>query len=62
MELLTFDVADAESDRFICTMRMPYNPLFRIKLEDIADFIYQKRPTLKYKKIAIEIKTVIRSI
>ena len=49
---LTFDIMDAVTERFICTMRMPNTPW--TKLEDITDYIFQKRPSLKYRKISIE--------
>lgn len=53
--LLIFDVADRNTDRFICTMRMPINPLFKITITDILNFVYQKRPSLKNRKITIEL-------
>ena len=54
-DVLTFDVADAETDRFICSMSIPYNPLFRLRLTEILEHLYSKRPTLKYRKIIIEL-------
>lgn len=38
------------NDRFVCTLRMPYCPLFKVKLEDVMNFALQKRPTLKHQK------------
>lgn len=54
-KFIEFDIADAETDRFIDTMRMPVNPMFKVSLGEIIDFVYTKRPTLKYRKIQIEI-------
>lgn len=54
-DFLTFDVADAMTDRFICTLHMPVSPLFRVSIDEITAFVYQKRPTLKYRKIIIEL-------
>ena len=53
--MLIFDVADALTDRYIATMKMPYNPLLKLDLQEIVDFVYTKRPTLKYRKIIIEL-------
>ena len=53
--VLTFDVADAMTDDFICTLRMPFCPLFNLQPQDILEFVYSKRPTLKYRKIVIEL-------
>ena len=55
IEMLIFDVADALTDRYIATMKMPYNPLLKLDLQEIVDFVYTKRPTLKYRKIIIEL-------
>lgn len=52
---LTFDVADAVTDRFICTMKMPVNPLFKVTLQQVLDYVYSKRPTLRYQDIIIEL-------
>lgn len=54
-KFIEFDIADAETDRFIDTMRMPVNPMFKVSLQQIIDFVYTKRPTLKYRKIQIEL-------
>lgn len=55
VKVLTFDVVDAVTDRFITTMRMPVDPLFKLNLQEILNFIYSKRPTLRYQKIIIEL-------
>ena len=34
--ILKFDVADAKTDRFICTMKMPFNPLFKLDLQPLG--------------------------
>lgn len=52
---LKFDVADAVTDDFICTLRMPFCPLFKLEMQDILAFVYMKRPTLRYRKIVIEL-------
>lgn len=54
-DVITFDVADARTDRFICTMTMPVGQRKKISITEILDFIYSRRPTLKYKKIIIEL-------
>lgn len=54
-KFLSFDVADQDTNDFICTMKMPVTPLFKVSLEEIMSFVYTKRPTLKYRKIIIEI-------
>ncbi len=50
---LTFDVMDVQTERFICTLSMPYCPLFPVTNKQVLDFVYKKRPTLKYRKIRI---------
>lgn len=54
-KVLIFDVADAITDRFICTMRMPVNPLFKLTLQQVLNFVFQQRPSLKRRKIVIEL-------
>lgn len=56
MSLLKFDIADYATDRFICTMRMPYATGTSVSPEALMAFIYSKRPTLRYRKIVIEEK------
>ena len=53
--ILKFDVADAKTDRFICTMKMPFNPLFKLTVQQVIDFVFQKRPSLINREIVIEI-------
>lgn len=53
--LLIFDVADRNTDRFICTMRMPFNPMSKLSIKDVFKFVYEKRPSLKNRKITIEL-------
>lgn len=45
---IQFDVMQGE--HFVCTLRMPYNPLFRVSIDDIVEYAYSKRPTLRYEK------------
>ena len=54
--ILTFDIADERTDRFICTMKMPVGNIFNITPQDILKYIYTLRPTLKYREIVIELK------
>lgn len=54
-QYLDIDVVDRNTDRFICSLRMPWNPLFGLSLKEVLDFVYQKRPTLKYRQIVIEV-------
>lgn len=49
-KFLSFDVMKNGGEDFVCTMEMPYNPLFKLKLQEVLDYILSKRPTLKYKK------------
>ena len=51
--ILTFDVADFETDKFICTMSMPFTP--PLNMERVLKFVYSKRPSLRYRKIVIEL-------
>lgn len=54
-DTLTFDVADARTDHFICTLQMPVVPLVKMSFQQVLNFVYSKRPTLKYRKIIIEL-------
>ena len=54
--MLTFDVADSRTDRFIATIRMKVNPLFRLSLQEVISYVYTKMPTLKYRDIKLEFK------
>lgn len=54
-KVLKFDVADAKTDRFICTMEMPFNPLFKVSIPQLLDFVFQQRPSLKRREIVIEL-------
>lgn len=47
MKKLVFDVM--LNGRFICTLAMPYCPLFPIEVDEIKSFVESKRPTLKGK-------------
>ena len=47
------DVMDENLSRCIVTLRFPYNPLFRLRVEEVLDFVYKKRPTLQYEKITV---------
>ena len=55
--LVWFDVADGKTDRYICTMAMPVNLLARPKFQDLLDYLYSKRPSLRYRDIVIEMLT-----
>ena len=49
-KFLSFDVMKNDGEDFVCTMKMPHNPLFKLKLQEVLDYIQSKRPTLKYEK------------
>lgn len=53
--ILKFDVADSKTDRFICTMEMPFNPLFKLTVQQVIDFVFQQRPSLQNREIVIEL-------
>ena len=38
-----------KGQRFYYTLAYPYNPLFKVSMSDIANFVYEKRPTLRYR-------------
>lgn len=50
-DTLIFDIM--LNDLFICTLRMPYCPLFPIEQQEVRQFVEKKRPTLKGKKYII---------
>lgn len=37
----------------LCTLQYPYNPLFKLDLNDVADFVYRKCPTLRDKNCRV---------
>ena len=41
------------NDRFVCTLKYMYCPLFMINYEDLLKFVLDKRPTLKGKPFRI---------
>lgn len=45
---IQFDVM--AGGRFVCTLRYPFCPLFKVRMEELMDYALQKRPTLKYQK------------
>ncbi len=51
MKWLIFDVM--LQDRFICTLKMKFCPLFPVSENEIKDFVESKRPSLKGKKYII---------
>ena len=52
MKTLIFDVM--LHDRFVCTLRYKYCPLFPIEERELHDFVVSKRPTLRNKPFRIE--------
>lgn len=52
MEIFTFDIM--LNGRFICTLKYKYNSIFPIDLEELKEFILNKRPTLKGKDFRIK--------
>ena len=51
MKKVKFDIM--YKGRYVCTMTYEFNPLFKFSFEDLFEFIYQKRPSLRNKKIDI---------
>lgn len=47
--ILHIDVMVQGGKKFYCTIPYPYNPIFKFDFEDLAKFVYEKRPTLKYR-------------
>ena len=35
---------------FLCTLHYRYNPVFKVSMEEIDDFVLSKRPSLRNKK------------
>lgn len=52
MKTFVFDVM--LNGRFICTLKYKYNSIFPINLEELKEFILNKRPTLKGKDFRIK--------
>lgn len=48
----TFDVM--LNDRYVCTMRYKYLPVFPIDIRDLSKFVESKRPSLKGKDYRIQ--------
>lgn len=48
------------NDRFVCTLKYKFCPLFPIELDDLKKFIESKRPSLKGKDF-IELHSNIRN-
>ena len=51
MKTLTFDVM--LHDKFVCTLRYKYCPLFPIEERELRGFVVSKRPTLRGKDFRI---------
>lgn len=41
------------NDRFVCTLKYMYCPLFARKYEELIKFVFDKRPSLKGKPFRI---------
>lgn len=41
------------NDRFVCTLKYMYCPLFAIRYEELIKFVLDKRPSLKGKPFRI---------
>lgn len=50
MKKLKIDVMILGGAKFYCTLVYTFNPLFKLDLNDVARFVNEKRPTLKYRK------------
>ena len=53
MKYLIFDVM--LNERFVCTLKYRFCPLFTITEEELAKFVVEKRPSLKGKNYKIAI-------
>ena len=40
---------------FLCTLHYRYNPIFKVSMDEIHDFVMSKRPSLQNKKIVMYI-------
>lgn len=49
MKTLNIDVMVQGGAKHYCTLAYKYNPLFKVTPDDIGRFVYEKRPTLKYR-------------
>ena len=49
MKTLHIDVMILGGAKHYCSLTYQYNPLFGVKPDDIGRFVYEKRPTLKYR-------------
>ena len=49
MKELTFDVM--LGDRYVCTLKYKYCPLFPIDPDELQEFVISKRPTLRGEEI-----------
>ena len=47
---MVIDVMVMGGMKFYCQLTYRYNPLFKINVDDVARFVMEKRPTLKYQK------------
>lgn len=52
MKELTFDIM--LGDRYVCTLRYKYCPLFPIDTDELHEYVLRKRPTLRGKAFRIE--------
>ena len=52
MKELTFDVM--LHDRYVCTLKYRYCPLFPVDAEELRKFVISKRPTLRDMDFRIE--------
>ncbi|MBO6282808.1 MAG: hypothetical protein J6M63_02635 [Pseudobutyrivibrio sp.] len=47
MKKLSIDVMLRGGAKFYCTLKYEYNPLFKIDLEDVIRFVFERLPSLK---------------
>lgn len=47
---VNIDVMTHGGERFYRTVRYDYNPLFRMDMKEVEDYVYRKCPTLKGEK------------
>lgn len=40
-------------DRYVCTLRYPYSPIFVLTVQELEDFVIEHKPSLKDKPFKI---------
>ena len=50
MKKLYIDVFVQGGAKFYCSLIYNYNPLFKLDVDDVARYVFDKRPTLRHRK------------